>query len=84
MKMFQVEDKNAEIIECVLQSISMCPQDKEIDCFCFGMVFEDQTYSTGFTNASPSDIAKVAGYLQLDAALRYVALNKDKINEDDE
>jgi hypothetical protein len=84
MKVFQVEDEHSQIIEAVLDGISRCPEDSEIDCFVFGIVYEDQRYSTGYYNASPADISKVAGYLQLDASLRYVKLNKEELEKDED
>jgi hypothetical protein len=81
MKIFQVDDENTTIIEAVLNSLSRKEPDSKIDCFVFGVVYDDQKYSIGYYNASPSDMAKVASYIQLDANLRFVALNQDSIDE---
>jgi len=84
MKVFQVEDKHSEIIEAVLDSISRAPNGENVDCFVFGMVYKDGKYSTGYVNASPCNMSMVAGYIQLEASLRYVKLNKEFIdNESD-
>ena len=82
MKVFQVADKHSKIIEAVLDSISRAPEGEDVDCFVFGMVYKDGRYTTGDVNASPYNMAMVAGYIQLDANLRYVKLNKEWIDNE--
>lgn len=84
MKIFQVEEEDVAIIECVLNSLSIKPTNTSVECFVFSVVYEDQKYGVGYYQASPADMAKVAGYIQLDANLRHVKLNKEELESEDE
>jgi hypothetical protein len=84
VKIFQVQDEDVSVVECVLNSLSRKPEGTELDCFVFSVVYEDGKYGVGYYQASPADMAKIAGYIQLDANLRYVKMNKEELDEEDE
>jgi hypothetical protein len=84
MKIFNVDDEHEQIVLSVLDAISRCPEGEKIDAFVFGITYSDGTYGTGFSNASPTDISNIAGYLQLDANLRYMLMNRDKYELEEE
>ena len=83
MKVFQVEDAHTGIVESVLDAISRCPDGAIVDSFAFGMVYSDRQYTTGYVDANPRDLSDIAGYIMLDANLRYMIMCKDKYEEDE-
>jgi len=84
MKVFQVEDVHAEIVEYVLSTLSRRNAEIKLDNIVFCIVYEDQRYHVGYYNASPANMITASGYISMDANMRYMKVNREEFENDDE
>jgi hypothetical protein len=82
MKIFQVKDEQVEIIEHVLDSLSR--HDSGIDNLVYCVVFKNQMYNVGYWNANPANLITAAGYISMDANMRYMKMNREEFEREDE
>ena len=84
MKIFQVEDIHAEVIEHILWSLSNRDTETKIDNIVYCVEYEDQKYHVGYWNASPPNMVMAAGYITMDANMRYMKINRAEFEAEDE
>jgi hypothetical protein len=67
-----------------LVAISRCPPDAKVDSFVYCMTYTDQKYGVGYWNANPANMITAAGYISMDATMRYMKINRAEFEADDE